>query len=106
MPKNNLYTLSYFRKRLREENIFSDILNIKYSNNDKRYWTININPQTGDNILVTCIKTEDDYWFKLCTKENQNMTVKTKSMESFIQIIKDIIVGNTEVNSPIPILKF
>jgi hypothetical protein len=94
--KNKLYTLSYFRKRLRDAGITSKVLIDSYTEGDKRYWTISIDPE--NRILCTCFKyTEDNilkFYFNL-SDGNQNLpidkTIKTESMNVIIEILKKII---------------
>ncbi len=52
--KNNLYTKSYFCKRLRDKNFIIQSV-IDYPIDDIRYWTLIISPNEY-NILCTCYK--------------------------------------------------
>lgn len=104
MSKNRLYTLSYFIKRLADNKIFSEILinnNDKrdkyYSKDDIRQWTILIDPNNR-NIICTCFKkTPKNFWFKLNTKYNDNIKIKTLSMQTIINIINDLYTGPDNV---------
>lgn len=89
MAKNNLYTLSYFRKRLFENEIKSIKLIDHYSADDNRKWTILIYPN-DKNILCTCHKIMNDktFWFTLQTKSLMNYVIKTKSMDVMIDTLK------------------
>jgi hypothetical protein len=97
--RNNLYTLSYFRKRLRDSNIKSKILigSDSYSKEDKRYWTILIDPKKT-NLFCTCFNYEDDegkhVYFSFDDGKQKlvaNNIIKTKSMQVIINFIKDLI---------------
>ena len=54
MPKNNITTQGYFVRRLRKEGFEVSRVYDRYSDTDKRKWTLAINPDT-DSIFVTCI---------------------------------------------------
>lgn len=94
--KNKLYTLSYFRKRLRDSGITSKILIDSYTETDQRYWTISIDP--SKKIICTCFKyTENDviqFNFNF-SDGNQNLpidrNIKTESMNVIIDELKKII---------------
>jgi len=55
--KNNLYTASYFKKRMRESGIKADIIVPRYPANDRRYWTMLIDSDLC--IVCTCFKYVD-----------------------------------------------
>jgi len=82
---NNLYTLSYFRKRLLEAGITSKILIKDYPDADPRYWTVSI---FGDkHIMCTCIKERNDIKFEFWdygVHIGNNRVIKTKSMNVII----------------------
>ena len=61
---NQLYTKSYFIKRLIESGFFVNTLIAKYSPKDSRYWTILINPYSSA-IVITCIREKDKFYFKI-----------------------------------------
>lgn len=87
--KNKLYTLSYFRKRLKEAEIKSVRLINEYEKDDPRYWTILIDP-SNKKILLTCYKeSAEEYYFSLITKTG-SFIIKTLSMEIIIENIKMI----------------
>ena len=91
--KNNLYTKSYFIKRLKDKQLFVVPL-IDYPQNDIRKWTINIEPKNY-NILCTCIKeSSKNFWFKFDCQQKNNIIVNTKSMETITQVIEDLIEGH------------
>ena len=92
---NNLYTLSYFRKRLLQEGYTSKILIKDYEKEDVRYWTISIDPKL--KILCTCYKflTEDgenvffEFWDGY-NKIKMRQTLNTKSMNVIINYLDGI----------------
>lgn len=56
--KNNLYTASYFKKRMRECGINVDIIIPRYSKTDKRYWTMLIDTEL--KVHCTCFRYMDN----------------------------------------------
>jgi hypothetical protein len=94
-PKNKLYTLSYFRTRLNGASIKSiRLINEFNIDNDKRYWTILVDPGRN-NILVTCYKeSSEDYYFSCQTRLIKNYIIKTKSMDIVIENIKTLLGVN------------
>ena len=94
MSKNRLYTLSYFRKRLFENEINSAKIIDQFSENDPRQWCILIDPKKK-NFICTCYKlSTTDFWFSIQTKEYSNYSVRTFSMEVVIDTLKALIEGN------------
>ena len=93
--KNKLYTLSYFRKRLHDNKIPTNIL-LKYDN-EIRYWTILVYPNK-EKLLITCYKNNSEYWFTFYYKDITTKII-TKSMEVIINQIKDLIPINSYSNS-------
>lgn len=94
MSKNNLYTQSYFVKRLVEAGFDVKRLNIEFETKDTRKWTILVNfkdvPQKC-NIIITCIKNStDDFFFKLMTIDSIEFCIRTMSMEIVIEQLKKI----------------
>ena len=53
MGKNNITTLGYFVKRLRDNGFNVSRVYDRYADSDKRKWTIVINPAT-DSVFITC----------------------------------------------------
>jgi hypothetical protein len=94
--RNKLYTLSYFRKRLKESGFFARILVEKYEESDKRYWTICIGEL--DKIICTCFKYNEDgestvkFHF---TDGNQRLAmdkyIQTESMNVIIEMLERVI---------------
>ncbi len=87
--KNNLYTLSYFSKRLRENGFIVKTL-VNYSENDIRKWTIIIEPNVL-NILCTCIKiSSTNFYFSLLINSENLLRIRTESMEVIFNIINEL----------------
>ena len=89
MPNNKLYTRSYFCKRLKDADIPNREL-VTYRDEPSRRWTVLIYPGTRD-ILCTCHKNDQEYWFRLETASNSNLVVKTQSMK----VVIDLIAGHS-----------
>ena len=58
MPKNSVTTQGYFVKRLRDNGFLTSRVYDRYSESDKRKWTVVINPGT-DSVFITCIDNGD-----------------------------------------------
>lgn len=54
MPKNKITTQGYFIRRLRNSGYIVSRVYDRYSEEDKRKWTIAINPEV-DSIFITCV---------------------------------------------------
>jgi len=68
-------------------------LDIDYEPSDKRYWSMIIQPGK-ENMWITCYKnSQEDFWFRIDSKQKSNITVKTLSMDSLEQIIKDLLIS-------------
>jgi hypothetical protein len=82
---NKLYTLGYFRKRLMDAGIKSDVIVKKYPERDSRYWTLSL---CGDRYLFcTCHKTDDECYFEFWDGGQiiqARRIVKTQSMNVVI----------------------
>ncbi len=95
--RNNLYTLSYFRKRLKDAGIYAKILVENYGENDKRYWTISISEEL--NIICTCFKFIDESENQIVkfyiSDGGQRFTyekiIQTESMNVIIEILSKVI---------------
>jgi hypothetical protein len=91
--KNKIQTLSYFKKRLKDNGyIVWDIMN-KYSIEDPRKWTIMLNPSI-ESLYITCsINREElgslpEFQFNDGGMRMQrNLTLKTSSMEVIINLL-------------------
>ena len=59
MPKNKITTQGYFIRRLRNEGFHVSCVYDRYSDsNDRRRWTVVVNPGT-DSIFITCVDKGD-----------------------------------------------
>ena len=93
--KNKIQTLSYFKKRLKDNGfIVWDIMN-KYSMGDPRKWTIMINPSI-ETVYVTCAVNRDELggtpefdFNDGGLRFQKNLTLKTSSMEVIIKFLVD-----------------
>ncbi len=93
--KNKLYTLSYFKKRLRDGNYNSITLFNSYSEDDQRYWTILIGE---DNIQCTCLKfmnemSQIEFSFHFTDNKqtlNMDKKVTTHSMNVILELLNNI----------------
>ncbi len=86
--------MSYFRKRLHSSSIESKILINRFNEEDTRYWTLSLFPDTH-NIFCTCYKVEQNYWFELWDGGNKlknKRSIRTKSMNVIIDSIYSILV--------------
>ena len=90
--RNNLYTLSYFRKRLKDAGILSKVLIENFNEDDRRYWSICISEL---NIICTCFKYLDEDHNQIVrfhfNDGNQKFTydknIQTESMNVIIEIL-------------------
>ena len=91
--KNKIHTLSYFKKRLKDNGyVVWDIMN-KYSMEDPRKWTIMVNPSI-ESVYVTCLVNRvtlgDTPEFEINDggmRFQKNLTLKTSSMEVVINLL-------------------
>ena len=89
ITNNNLFTLSYFRKRLFDAEIPSRVLIRNYQKEDKRYWTISIDQEK--QIFCTCFRDGEEFWFEFQDGKNQitnPLIIKTLSMKVIINQVK------------------
>lgn len=93
MSKNKLYTLGYFRKRLKDANIESKILIDTFPQNDTRKWMISIFKDLS--IICTCLKTiegENTNQFYFCDHGQKvkpfNYILKTDSFNVIIEFLQ------------------
>jgi len=99
MPKNKLYTLSYFRKRLREAGILSDVVIDKFHKDDPRYWMLLLS-RNYLNLFLICYKNNEDFFFKIQTPSFYNFEIRTKSMKVIIDSIFKIIEHDFKNKEP------
>ena len=91
--KNKIHTLSYFKKRMKDNGyIVWDIMK-KYAMEDPRKWTIMLNPSI-ESVYVTCIINRDELGglpeFQINDggfRFQRNLTVRTSSMEVIINML-------------------
>ena len=101
IPKNKLYTKSYATKRLRDEGLVVSYIDIKFLNEDPRYWTLIINPNSH-NIFMTCFLNREektDYYFKFYSSRN-TITIKTQSMIILVEGIRNLIQKIEKISVP------
>ena len=93
--KNKIQTLSYFKKRLKDNKyIVWDIMK-KYSLEDPRKWTIMLNPSI-ESVFITCVVNREslgdlpEFLFNDGGMRFQkNITIKTSSMEVIVNFLTD-----------------
>jgi hypothetical protein len=101
--KNKIYTLSYFKKRLKDSGyIVWDIMN-KYAMEDPRKWTVLVNPSI-ESVYITCIVNREELGqlpeFEINDggmRFQKNLTLMTSSMEVIINLLtrKGIIADDS-----------
>jgi len=92
MNNNHLFTLSYFRKRLFDEDILTKVLIKNYSREDSRYWTISIHPER--QIFCTCFRDGERFWFEFSDGKNllkNSLRIETLSMKVITKSITEWI---------------
>lgn len=99
-PKNKLYTLGYFIKRMRDAKLeiypLIEYNCTQYYPDDIRRWTVIVHPSKCD-ILLTCNKvSKDDFWFKLSTPGG-DMKIKTMSADVIANQLWEIVNAAKEV---------
>lgn len=103
MPKqkNNLYTPSYFMKRMKDSGFGIWKMFDKYGPHDSRYWTMVIDPG-GYTIWVTCYLNReelDDVCFEFNdggVRIPRNFIIKTSSIETIISNLLGFGIDNTQ----------
>jgi len=103
--KNKIHTLSYFKKRLKDNKfVVWDIMN-KYSFEDPRKWTILINPGT-DSVYMTCYINREELSeipeFEINDggrSFQRNLTLRTSSMEVIVNMLnkRGVTPGNNSL---------
>lgn len=87
--KNNLYTLGYFLKRLRDCNFITLKVFNGYKQGDIRKWTILVDP--GDtSVFITCLYNNDTKEFMFHLDDGgklfpKNFYMKTNSIEIIVE---------------------
>ena len=93
--KNRIQTLSYFKKRLKDNKyVVWDIMK-RYSLEDPRKWTIMLNPSI-ESVFITCVVNREslgdipEFEFNDGGMRFQkNLTIKTSSMEVIVNFLTD-----------------
>lgn len=91
--KNKIQTLSYFKKRLKDNGyIVWDVMN-KYSLSDPRKWTVLINPSI-ESVYVTCYVNREELGsipeFEINDgglRFQRNLSLRTSSMEVVVNML-------------------
>ena len=58
MAKNNITTQGYFVRRLRNSGFVTSRVYDRYSQSDRRKWTVVVNPES-DSVFITCVDNGD-----------------------------------------------
>jgi hypothetical protein len=104
MPKtkNNIYTPSYFMKRMKDNGFGTWKMFDKYGPHDSRYWTMILDPG-GYSVWVTCYLNRDELK-DVCFELNdggvnipRNFILKTDSIQTFINTLLTFNVQNTQI---------
>lgn len=104
MPKtkNNIYTPSYFMKRMKDNGFGTWKMFDKYGPHDSRYWTMILDPG-GYSVWVTCHLNRDELK-DVCFELNdggvnipRNFILKTDSIQTFINTLLTFKVQNTQI---------
>jgi hypothetical protein len=101
---NQLFTKSYFIRRLIKGGFFVKSLVDRYPINDSRYWTIIANPGLS-SIFITCIRKEDKTSFKIVGPNHSQTKIETKSMIIILDVLNNInthIDCDTNLTNEIP----
>ena len=99
MRKNNLFTKSYFIKRLIEAGYIVYRVVDRYSDIDDRYWTINVLSRTGQQCLITCVKPDsNNYYFRINGPNDSNIRLEGLSMNLIYETIENIFKGIDVLN--------
>lgn len=100
--RNNLYTPSYFMKRMKDNGYGVWKIFDKYGPHDSRYWTMLIDPG-GYSVYVTCYFNRDelkDVCFELNdggVRIPRNFIIKTESVQTFINNLLQFGIDNGPV---------
>lgn len=102
--KNNIYTPSYFMKRMKDAGYSIWKIFDKYGPHDSRYWTMLIDPG-GYSVWVTCHFNKDeinDVMFELDDGGNyipRRLMIKTASVETIISNLYKFKIDNQPFDS-------
>ena len=95
--KNNLYTQSYFIHRLVDAKMTVEKL-YTYPEADIREWVINIMSYKYDILCTCCKENSKSFWFRFDCQQKSNVIVKTRSMETILEVVKDLMDGHDKYN--------
>jgi len=94
MRKNNLYTKSYFIKRLIESKYFVYRVIDKFPDRDIRYWTVYVRDVDSNTVLISCVKPEDaSFYFRINGPNDSNIVLETLSMNVVVETIENLFNG-------------
>ena len=104
MGKNNITTQGYFIKRLRDNGFNTSRVYDRYSESDRRKWTVVVNPTT-DSIFITCVD-NGDWPYKGMYHLDDNgqkfpagLYINTLSVEVVIKHLLDFKIDQLELNT-------
>ena len=102
---NNLTTMGYFMKRLRDSGYIVNKMFTGYSMVDSRKWTVIIDPGCA-SILVTCYQNDPEYgrsYFEMYDGGKfvpGRVKLETSSIETFISYLVEWGINNKSKNYP------
>ena len=99
MRKNNLYTKSYFIKRLLEAGYFVTRVIDKYPDSDDRYWTVVVMERKDCNrAMITCVKPDEGFYFRINGPNDTNIKLETLSMNIVCETVERLFGGIDVLN--------
>tara|TARA_R110000751_G_scaffold32630_3_gene81889 strand:+ start:675 stop:1058 length:384 start_codon:yes stop_codon:yes gene_type:complete len=104
MGKNNVTTQGYFIKRLRDNGFLTSRVYDRYSENDRRKWTVVINAET-DSVFVTCVNNGDWPHKGMYHVDDggqkfpANLYINTLSVEVVIKHLLEFKIDQLELNN-------
>lgn len=90
---NSLYTKSYFIKRLIEFGYFVTRIVERYPAEDSRYWSVYVRDMDSNTVLITCVKTDEDFYFRINGPNDTNIKLETLSMNIVAETIENLFRG-------------
>lgn len=93
MRKNNLYTKSYFIKRLIEFGYFVQRIVERYPDKDCRYWSVYVRDIENNTVLITCVKPDENFYFRINGPNDSNIHLETLSMNIVAETIENLFNG-------------
>lgn len=98
MRKNNLYTKSYFIMRCLAAGYFTTRVVDTYHDEDDRYWTVNIRSKDNHMAMITCVKPNDNFYFRVNGPNDTNVRVETLSMGVIFETLERLFKGVDVLN--------